>query len=147
MIHGQEPVYYSFMLKISFIDTLPSLLLWPPTALSDQWPPKPFCYETFKRSSSAAKSARRKRSSSLKRQPSTIRRQPSRRTINQQAAGKSVITSEARKQSSENNPMGTLIGHHRYTGKPRQLISRRKSYQRAMNHQNLTKTSRQNAIR
>ena len=106
-----------------------------------------FSYQTFKRSSSAAKAARRKRSSSLKRQPSAIRRQASRRTINQQAAGKSVITSEARKQSNENNLMGTLIGHHRYTGKPRQLISRRKSYQRAMNHQNLTKTSRQNAIR
>ena len=93
------------------------------------------------------KSAKRKRSTSLKRQPSTIRRQPSRRTINQQPAGKPVVTSEAKKIQNEMNPMGTLIGHHRYTGKPRQLISRRKSYQRAMNHQNLTKTSRQNAIR
>jgi len=90
----------------------------------------------------------------LKRQPSTIRRQPSRKTICQQsagkqAAGKTAVTSEAKKvgMQSEINPMGTLIGHHRYTGKPRQLISRRKSYQRAMNHQNLTKTSRQNAIR
>ena len=106
-----------------------------------------FWYQTWIRSSSAAKAARRKRSSSLKRQPSAIRRQTSRRTINHQAAGKSINTSEARKQSNESNLMGTLIGHHRYTGKPRQLISRRKSYQRAMNHQNLTKTSRQNAIR